>query len=61
MTADAKLRTVRNVLQGLAHAHSRRIAHREVNPSNDSDRAGRPGVLTGFEYAKTAQRRGHTV
>ncbi|MFF1602450.1 protein kinase [Streptomyces mirabilis] len=61
LTADAKLRTVRDVLQGLAHAHSRRIAHRELNPSTVLIAQNGRAMLTGFEYAKTAQRRGHTV
>ncbi|MCD7439451.1 protein kinase [Streptomyces lincolnensis] len=61
LTADAKLRTVRHVLQGLAHAHSRRIAHRELNPATVLIAQDGRAMLTGFEYAKTAQRRGHTV
>jgi serine/threonine protein kinase len=61
LTADAKLRTVRHVLQGLAHAHSRRIAHRELNPSTILIAQDGRAMLTGFEYAKTAQQRGHTV
>ncbi|MFE0276136.1 protein kinase [Streptomyces sp. NPDC058992] len=61
LTADAKLRTIRHVLQGLAHAHSRRIAHRELNPSTILIAQDGRAMLTGFEYAKTAQQRGHTV
>ncbi|MGI5206150.1 methylation-associated defense system protein kinase MAD6 [Spirillospora sp. CA-108201] len=61
LTADTKLRTIRHVLQGLAHAHSRRIAHRELNPSTVLIAQDGRAMLTGFEYAKTAQQRGHTV
>ncbi|WP_329171956.1 protein kinase [Streptomyces decoyicus] len=61
LTADSKLRTVRDVLRGLAHAHSRRIAHRELTPSNILIAQDGRAMLTGFEYAKTAQRRLHTV
>ncbi|MFI9463270.1 methylation-associated defense system protein kinase MAD6 [Streptomyces xiamenensis] len=61
LTADTKLRTIRHVLQGLAHAHSRRIAHRELNPSTILIAQDGRATLTGFEYAKTAQPRGHTV
>ncbi|MDT0445042.1 methylation-associated defense system protein kinase MAD6 [Streptomyces johnsoniae] len=61
LTADAKLRSIRHVLQGLAHAHSRRIAHRELNPSTILIAQDGRAMLTGFEYAKTAQQRGHTV
>ncbi|MEU5165356.1 methylation-associated defense system protein kinase MAD6 [Streptomyces mutomycini] len=61
LTADAKLRTIRDVLRGLAHAHSRRIAHRELTPSNILIAQDGRAMLTGFEYAKTAQRRLHTV
>ncbi|WP_037340460.1 serine/threonine protein kinase, partial [Amycolatopsis sp. MJM2582] len=61
LTADAKLRTIRHVLLGLAHAHNRRIAHRELSPSTILITQDGRAVLTGFDYAKTAQRRGHTV
>ncbi|MEV7120569.1 methylation-associated defense system protein kinase MAD6 [Kitasatospora griseola] len=61
LTADAKLRTIRHVLQGLAHTHGRRIAHRELNPSTVLIAQNGRAMLTGFEYAKTAQRRSHTV
>ncbi|CDR06538.1 methylation-associated defense system protein kinase MAD6 [Streptomyces iranensis] len=61
LTTDAKLRIVRHVLMGLAHAHSRRIAHRELNPSTILIAQNGRAMLTGFEYAKTAQRRTHTV
>ncbi|MDQ1015772.1 methylation-associated defense system protein kinase MAD6 [Streptomyces afghaniensis] len=61
LTADAKLRTIRHILLGLAHAHSRRIAHRELSPSTVLITQDGRAVLTGFDYAKTAQRRGHTV
>ena len=61
LTADTKLRIVRHVLQGLAHAHSRRIAHRELSPSTILIAQDGRAMLTGFEYAKTEQQRGHTV
>ncbi|GAA4089621.1 methylation-associated defense system protein kinase MAD6 [Streptomyces hundungensis] len=61
LTADAKLRTIRDVLQGLAHAQSRRIAHRELNPSTILIAQDGRALLTGFEYARTAQRRAHTL
>ncbi|NJQ03405.1 methylation-associated defense system protein kinase MAD6 [Streptomyces zingiberis] len=61
LTADAKLRIIRHVLMGLAHAHQRRIAHRELNPSTILIAQDGRAMLTGFEYAKTAQRRVHTV
>ncbi|QMU75724.1 protein kinase [Streptacidiphilus sp. PB12-B1b] len=61
LTADAKLRTLRHILMGLAHAHSRRIAHRELNPSTVLIAQDGRAMLTGFEYAKTAQSRTHTV
>lgn len=61
LTADAKLRTIRHILMGLAHAHHRHIAHRELNPSTVLIAQDGRATLTGFEYAKTAQRRAHTV
>lgn len=61
LTADTKLRTLRHILMGLAHAHSRRIAHRELNPSTVLITQDGRAMLTGFEYAKTAEGRAHTV
>lgn len=61
LTADAKLRILRHVLFGLAHAHSRSIAHRELSPSTILITQDGRAVLAGFDYAKTAQQRGHTV
>ncbi|APC34353.1 protein kinase [Nocardiopsis dassonvillei] len=61
LSADAKLRTIRHILLGLAHAHRRRIAHRELSPSTVLITHDGRAMLTGFDYAKTAQRRAHTV
>ncbi|MGK5627256.1 methylation-associated defense system protein kinase MAD6 [Streptomyces sp. URMC 123] len=61
LTTDAKLRTIRHILMGLAHTHHRHIAHRELNPSTVLIAQDGRAMLTGFEYAKTAQRRAHTV
>jgi serine/threonine protein kinase len=61
LTADAKLRTIQHVLKGLAYAHSRQIAHRELNPSTILITQDGRAMLTGFEYAKAAEPRGHTV
>ncbi|MGW6403389.1 methylation-associated defense system protein kinase MAD6 [Streptomyces sp. NPDC055134] len=61
LTADAKAAVLRHILLGLAHAHSRRIAHRELSPSTVLVVPDGRAILTGFDYAKTAQRRGHTV
>ncbi|MEV0701817.1 protein kinase [Saccharopolyspora sp. NPDC050389] len=61
LTADAKMRILRQTLLGLAHAHNRRIAHRELSPSTILITQDGRAVLTGFDYAKTAQQRGHTV
>ncbi|MBO1414017.1 serine/threonine protein kinase [Streptomyces sp. FH025] len=61
LTADAKLRTIRHILMGLAHTHHWHIAHRELNPSTVLIAQDGRAMLTGFEYAKTAQRRAHTV
>lgn len=61
LTADAKLRILRHILLGLAHAHSRRIAHRELSPATILLTPDGRAVLTGFDYAKTARQRDHTV
>ncbi|GAA2406345.1 protein kinase [Actinomadura vinacea] len=61
LTADAKLRTLHHILLGLAHAHQRLIAHRELSPSTVLIAQDGRAMLTGFDYAKTAQKRGHTV
>ncbi|NDZ59333.1 protein kinase [Streptomyces anulatus] len=61
LTADAKLRTIRHILMGLAHTHHRHIAHRELNPSTVLITQDGRAMLTGFEYARTEQQRAHTV
>ncbi|MCX4488866.1 protein kinase [Streptomyces anulatus] len=61
LTADAKLRVIRHILLGLAHAHHRHITHRELSPATVLLAQDGRAMLTGFDYAKTAQKRGHTV
>ncbi len=61
LTADAKLRTVRHILMGLAHAHHRHIAHRELNPSTVLIAQDGRAMLTGFRVREDRAARTHTV
>ncbi|MFD2796410.1 protein kinase [Promicromonospora vindobonensis] len=61
LTLDQKLLILRQVLQGLAHAQARKIVHRSLSPSTILVTQDGRAMLTGFDYAKTAQMRSHTV
>lgn len=61
LTRDRKLLIVRQVLAGLAHAQSRKIVHRALSPATILLTQDGRAMITGFDYAKTAQLRAHTV
>lgn len=61
LTRDRKLLILRQVLAGLAHAQSRKIVHRALNPATILLTQDGRAMITGFEYAKTAQMRAYTV
>ncbi|PSL08138.1 serine/threonine protein kinase [Haloactinopolyspora alba] len=61
LTRDRKLLILRQVLTGLAHAQSRKIVHRALNPATILLTQDGRAMIIGFDYAKTAQMRAHTV
>ncbi|MET7283307.1 protein kinase [Kribbella sp. NPDC005582] len=61
LTRDRKLLILRQVLAGLAHAQSRRIVHRALSPATILLTQDGRAMITGFDYAKTAQMRAYTV
>lgn len=61
LTRDRKLLILRQILAGLAHAQSRKIVHRALNPATILLTQDGRAMITGFDYAKTAQVRAHTV
>ncbi|WP_457035256.1 methylation-associated defense system protein kinase MAD6 [Geodermatophilus sp. SYSU D01176] len=61
LTRDRKLLILRQVLAGLAHAQSRKIVHRALSPATILLTQDGRAMITGFDYAKTAQMRAHTV
>ncbi|HEU4679152.1 MAG TPA: NERD domain-containing protein kinase family protein, partial [Terrimicrobiaceae bacterium] len=61
LTRDRKLLILRQVLSGLSHAQSRKIVHRALSPATILLTQDGRAMITGFDYAKTAQMRAHTV
>ncbi|MGH3264049.1 MAG: protein kinase domain-containing protein, partial [Trebonia sp.] len=58
---DAKLRIVKDMLHGLAHAHAHRVLHRAISPSTVLVTEGGGGMLTGFDYARPEDPRSNSV
>ena len=61
LTRDRKLLILRQVLAGLALAQSRKVVHRALSPASILLTQDGRAMITGFDYAKTAQMRAHTV
>jgi serine/threonine protein kinase len=61
LTLDRKLLILRQVLDGLALIQSRRLVHRALSPATILLTKDGRAMITGFDYAKTAQPRTHTV
>lgn len=61
LTLDRKLRILQQVLDGLALIQSRRLVHRALSPATILLTSDGRTMITGFDYAKTAQLRAHTV
>ncbi|MER5623050.1 protein kinase [Streptosporangium sp. NPDC002544] len=61
LSADAKLRVIRDMLRGLAHAHRFRVLHRALSPAAVLVTGGGKALLTGFDYARPEDPRTHTV
>ena len=52
LTTDGKLRVIRDMLRGLAHAHANRVLHRALSPTTVLVTGTGGGMLTGFDYAR---------
>lgn len=61
LSADVKLRVIRDMLRGLAHAHRFRVIHRALSPAAVLVTGGGRTLLTGFDYARPEDPRAHTV
>jgi len=61
LSMDAKLRLIKDMLHGLAHAHANRVLHRALSPSTLLITEGGGGMLTGFEYARPEDPRSNSV
>ncbi|MEW9531728.1 protein kinase [Microbispora sp. NPDC049125] len=61
LSADTKLRVITDILRGLAHAHRYRVLHRALSPATVMVTGGGRALLTGFDYARPEDPRGHTV
>lgn len=61
LATDRKLKVLLQVLDGLALIQSRRLVHRALSPATILLTGDGRAMITGFDYAKTAQLRQHTV
>lgn len=61
LAADTKLRVIRDMLSGLAHAHANRVLHRALSSTTVLVTGSSGGMLTGFDYARPEDPRSHTV
>jgi serine/threonine protein kinase len=52
LAADGKLRVVRDMLRGLAHAHANHVLHRALSPTAVLVTGAGGGMLAGFDYAR---------
>ena len=52
LTADAKLRVIRDMLRGLAYAHANGVLHRALSPATVLVTSTGGAMLTGFDYAR---------
>jgi serine/threonine protein kinase len=61
LTMDGKLRVIRDMLRGLAHAHANRVLHRALSPATVLVASTGGGMLTGFDYARPEDPRSNSV
>ena len=61
LTMDGKLRVIRDMLRGLAHAHANRVLHRALSPATVLVTSTGGGILTGFDYARPEDPRSNSV
>lgn len=52
LTADGKMRVIRDMLRGLAHAHANHVLHRVLSPTTVLVTQTGGGMLTSFDYAR---------
>ncbi|WP_263249607.1 methylation-associated defense system protein kinase MAD6 [Saccharopolyspora rosea] len=58
---DTKLRVIRDILAGLAHAHSNKVIHRALSPSTVLIADDGRSLLTGFDHARPGPPRDESV
>ena len=61
LTGDGRLRVIRDMLRGLAHAHANRVLHRALSPTTVVVTMTGGAMLTGFDYARPEDPRSRTV
>jgi serine/threonine protein kinase len=61
LAMDGKLRVIRDMLRGLAHAHANRVLHRALSPATVLVTSVGGGMLTGFDYARPEDPRSNSV
>jgi serine/threonine protein kinase len=61
LSMDAKLRVIKDMLHGLAHAHANRVLHRAISPATVLVAQSGGGMLTGFDYARPEDPRSNSV
>lgn len=61
LAADAKVRVIRDMLRGLAHAHAHRVLHRALSPTTVLVTTAGGAKLTGFDYARPEDPRSNSV
>lgn len=61
LSMDAKLRLIKDMLHGLAHAHANKVLHRAISPATVLVTQGGGGMLTGFDYARPEDPRSNSV
>src|SRR5260370_13575504 len=61
LPAEVKLRGIKDVLRGLAHAHANRVIHRALSPTTVLVTGTGGAMLTGFDYARPEDARSPTV
>ncbi|MBV9382249.1 MAG: protein kinase [Streptosporangiaceae bacterium] len=61
LATDAKLRVIRDMLRGLAHAHAYRVLHRALSPTTVLVTTAGGAELTGFDYARPEDPRSNSV
>jgi serine/threonine protein kinase len=61
LSMDAKLRVIRDMVHGLAHAHASKVLHRALSPATVLVAQTGAGLLTGFDYARPEDPRSNSV